>query len=95
MQLMARAFSRALDNAGSSMAAKIAMMAITTNNSMSVKKFRMMIFLKMVLVELVGVAIGLNLRQMRRYVLTMVWIVRRAPARFADELNQLEKWLVS
>jgi hypothetical protein len=40
VQLIERAFSRALLKAGNSMAAKMAMMAITTSNSMSVKDFR-------------------------------------------------------
>jgi hypothetical protein len=36
LHLAARAFSRALFNAGSSIAAKMAMMAMTTNNSINV-----------------------------------------------------------
>ena len=36
---MARAFSRALLSAGNNMEARIAMMAITTSNSMRVKDF--------------------------------------------------------
>ena len=37
VQEMARAFSRAFDSAGSSIAARMAMMAITTSSSISVK----------------------------------------------------------
>jgi hypothetical protein len=40
MQAIPVAFDLARDNAGSSMPAKIAMMAITTNNSISVKPRR-------------------------------------------------------
>ena len=39
VQLMARAFSRALESAGSSMEARIAMMAMTTSNSIRVNVF--------------------------------------------------------
>jgi hypothetical protein len=39
---MARAFSRALLSAGNSMDAKMAMIAITTNNSIRVKDLRIM-----------------------------------------------------
>ena len=38
MQVMARAFSRAWFKAGSSIAARIAMIAITTRSSISVKR---------------------------------------------------------
>jgi len=39
VQLACRAFSRALANAGKSMAAKMAMMAMTTNSSIRVNRF--------------------------------------------------------
>ena len=43
MQLMARAFARALLRAGSSMAARMAMIAMTTSNSIKVKDLRMVV----------------------------------------------------
>ena len=42
VQLMVRAFYRALLNAGNSMDANMAMMAMTTNNSINVKAERWM-----------------------------------------------------
>ena len=49
---MARAFSRAFANAGSSMAAKIAIIAMTTNNSINVnvRIFFICLFLLLTLV---------------------------------------------
>ena len=43
VQLMVRAFSRALESAGSSMEARIAMIAMTTSSSMRVKDLRSMV----------------------------------------------------
>ncbi len=48
-QFVVRALSRALDNAGSNIAAKIPMIAITTNNSIKVKCRLIVVFFSLLL----------------------------------------------